>query len=152
MTDPTPPRDVPEPAPPVPSAPPPPPPPPTAATGWGPPGKIRTWWVVAVLTIVTCGIYGLFWQYSVFRENKDHSHEGVGGAVGLIFAIFVGVVNLFLLPTEIKNIYEKAGQTSPVRWTVGLWNLIPLVGWLIWLHRVQTAINQRWEQMGATRA
>jgi hypothetical protein len=39
-----------------------------------------------------------------------------------------------------------------VRWTVGLCNLIPIVGWFIWLYKVQTAINERWEEMGAVRA
>src|SRR4029079_18191974 len=116
---------------------PPPPPMATRAGGWGPPGKIRSWGVVAILTIITCGIYGLFWQYFMFNENKEYSGDGVGGVVGVILAIFIGIVNVFLLPTEIKNIYEKAGKQSPVRWTVGLWNLIPIVGWFIWLYKVQ---------------
>ena len=137
---------------PVPAPPPPAPPAPSSGGGWGPPGKIRSWGVVAILSIITCFIYYYVWNYKVFEENKQHSGDGVGGVVGVILAIFIGVVNIFLLPTEIKNIYEKAGQQSPVRWTVGLWNLIPLVGWLIWLYKVQTAINERWEEMGAVRA
>ena len=56
--------------------------------------------MVAVLTIITCGIYGIFWQYYVFKENKDHSGEGVGGGVGVILAIFVGIVNIFLIPAD----------------------------------------------------
>jgi Domain of unknown function (DUF4234) len=153
--EPTPPAESPpatEGAAPVPAPPPPLPPDVSRGGSWGPPGKIRSWGVVAILTIITCGIYGLFWQYYVFEENKRHSGDGVGGVVGVILAFFVGVVNIFLLPTEIKNIYEKAGQDSPVRWTVGLWNLIPIVGWFIWLYKVQTAINERWEEMGAVRA
>ena len=132
------------------------PPPPSSlaprAAGWGPPGKIRSWGVVAILTIITCGIYGLFWQYFMFNENKEYSGEGVGGAVGVILAIFIGIVNIFLLPTEIKNIYEKAGKQSPVRWTVGLWVILPIVGWFIWLYKVQTAENDLWEAAGAVRA
>ena len=123
----------------------------TGAQGWGPPGKIRNWGVVAILTIITCGIYGLFWQYYVFDENKKASGEGVGGVVGLILAIFIGIVNIFLLPAEVGNIYEKAGQEKPVRGVTGFWALIPIVGWFIWLYKVQNAINTRWEQMGAVR-
>jgi hypothetical protein len=108
--------------------------------------------VVAILTIVTCGIYAIFWQYFVFKENKDASHEGVGGAVGVIFAIFISIVNIFLLPAEVGNIYEKAGQEKPVRGVTGFWCLIPIAGWFIWLYKVQTAINTRWEQMGAVAA
>jgi len=147
-----------DPAPEAPSAPaaPPVPAPPsspatTGAQGWGPPGKIRSWGVVAILTIITCGIYGLFWQYYVFDENKKASGEGVGGVVGLILAIFIGIVNIFLLPAEVGNIYEKAGQEKPVRGVTGFWALIPIVGWFIWLYKVQNAINTRWEQMGAVR-
>jgi len=132
----------------TPAAAPPPAPPVAAAGGWGPPGQIRNWGTVAILTIITCGIYGIFWQYYVFRDNKEHSGEGVGGAVGVIFAIFIGVVNIFLLPAEVGNIYAKAGQEKPVTGVTGFWCLIPLVGWFIWLYKVQTAINTRWEQMG----
>ena len=136
--------------PPPPPAPAPPPPAPSAtmAGGWGPPGKIRNWVTVAILTIITCGIYAIFWQYYVFKENKEHSGEGVGGAVGVILAIFIGVVNVFLLPAEVGNIYAKAGQEKPVHGPTGFWAFIPIVGWFIWLYKVQTAINTRWEQMG----
>lgn len=148
---------------PTPAPPPPPPPPPTSSVppppvpsvatgGWGPPGKIRSWGVVAILTIITCGIYGLFWQYYVFQENKEHSGEGVGGTVGVILAIFIGIVNIFLLPAEVGNIYAKAGQEKPVTGVTGFWAIIPIVGWFIWLYKVQNAINRRWEQMGVTPA
>jgi hypothetical protein len=105
-----------------------------------------------VLTIITCGIYGLFWQYFVFTENKEYSGEGVGGVVGVILAIFVGIVNWFLLPAEIGNIYAKAGKEKPVRGVTGFWNLIPLVGFFIWVNKVQTAMNDNWEAAGAVRA
>ena len=143
---------APEPTPaPVPAAPPPPPAAPATTGGWGPPGKIRSWGVVAILTIITCGIYGIFWQYYVFKENKDHSGDGVGGGVGVILAIFIGIVNIFLIPAEEGNIYAKAGQEKPVTGLTGFWAIIPIVGWFIWLYKVQTAINNRWEQLGVTR-
>ena len=132
-------------------APPPPSPPATIGSGWGPPGKIRSWGVVAILTIITCGIYGLFWQYYVFEENKKHSGDGVGGVVGVILAIFIGVVNIFLLPAEEGNIYAKANLEKPVSGVTGFWVLIPIVGWFIWLYKVQTAINTRWESLGVVK-
>ena len=135
--------DAPVPAPPAPPA-----TPVATGGGWGPPGKIRNWGTVAILTIVTCGIYGIFWQYYVFKENKDHSGEGVGGAVAVVFALLIGIVNIFLLPAEVGNLYAKAGQEKPVHGPTGFWALIPIVGWFIWLYKVQTAINARWEQMG----
>ena len=138
---------------PAPETPPPPPPAtPAGAGGWGPPGKPRNWLTVALLTIVTCGIYGIFWQYYVFRDNKEHSGEGVGGVVGVLLAIFIGIVNVFLIPHEVGAIYEKAGQERPVSAVTGFWVLIPIVGYFIWVYKVQGAINTRWEQMGAAPA
>ena len=136
-----------------PAVPPPPPEAPQAAAGgWGPPGQIRNWGTVAILSIITCGIYAIFWQYYVFRDNKEFSGEGVGGGIAVIFAIFIGIVNIFLLPAEEGNIYAKAGQEKPVSGVTGFWVLIPLVGWFIWLYKVQNAINTRWEQMGVSPA
>ncbi|MBM3692930.1 MAG: DUF4234 domain-containing protein [Actinobacteria bacterium] len=114
------------------------------AGGWGPPGKTRSWVAVALLTLITCGIYGIVWQYLVFKENKKFSGDGVGGAVGVILAIFLGIVNLFLLPAEVGNIAAKAGRAKPVTGLTGFWNLIPFLGWLIWLAKVQRAINAQW--------
>lgn len=121
-----------------------PPAPASTGTGWGPPGRPRSWVVVALLTIVTCGIYGVVWQYLVFEENRKYSGDGVGGVVAAILAVFLGVVNLFLLPAEVGNIAAKAGREKPVTGLTGFWNLIPFVGWLIWLAKVQRAINAQW--------
>ena len=45
--------------------------------------------------------------------------------------------------------YAKAGQEKPVRGVTGFWNLIPIVGWIIWTIKVQGAMNERWESAGA---
>jgi hypothetical protein len=119
-----------------------PPPPPASASGWGPKGKVREPIVVILLSIVTLGIYFVVWSYKVFQENKEFSGEGVGGVVGLVFAILLGIVNWFLLPAEIGNIYARMGREKPVSGVTGFWNLIPLVGWIIWVVKVQNAMNQ----------
>jgi len=127
---------------------PPPPATPAAATpaaGWGPKGKVREWVAVAIFSIITLGIYYLVWSYKVFKENKDFSGEGVGGVIGLILALLLGIVNWFLLPSEIGNIYEKMGREKPVRGVTGFWNLIPIVGFFIWIWKVQTAMNGVYE-------
>jgi hypothetical protein len=142
---------APEGAAPVP-APPPAPLAPTGAGAWGPPGKIRNWVAVALLGLITCGIYLWFWAYYVFDENKRHSGDGVGGVAGVLLEIFLPIVNIFLLPAEIGNMYAKAGKEKPVTGLTGFWNLSPLVGYFIWVYKVQTAMNERWEEMGAVRA
>lgn len=130
-------------------APPPPPPPSDAGSGWGPVGKVRNPWAVVGLSIITLGIYFLYWTYEVFREMKEHTHEGIGGVVGLIIGIFVGIVNAFLIPSEVGNMYAKAGQVKPVSGVTGFWTFIPLVGLIIWIIKVQNALNRRWETAGA---
>ena len=71
--------------------------------------------------------------------------------VGVILAIFIGIVNIFLLPAEEGNIYAKANLDKPVSGVTGFWVLIPIVGWFIWLYKVQTAINTRWESLGVVK-
>jgi uncharacterized protein YqhQ len=104
---------------------------------------------VVILSIITLGIYFIYWQYQVFKELKDHTGDGVGGVIGLVIALVFGIINLFLLPSEVGNMYAKAGEEKPVRGVSGFWNLIPLVGFIIWVVKVQGAMNRRWESAGA---
>jgi Domain of unknown function (DUF4234) len=123
-----------------------------APSGARPLGKPRGWVVVFLLTLVTLGIYGLVWQYKTFQEMKDYSGNGIGGAVGLILAIFVGFVNWFIMPSEVGHLYGAEGQEPPpVTGVTGLWNLIPLVGTFIWLAKTQNALSAFWEGHGAVR-
>jgi uncharacterized protein DUF4234 len=122
-----------------------------APSGARPLGKPRGWVVVLLLTLVTLGIYGLVWQYKTFQEMKDYSGEGIGGVVGLILAIFVGFVNWFIMPAEVGNLYAAEGQEKPVSGIYGLWNLLPLVGTIIWLAMTQNALSRFWESHGAVR-
>ena len=105
---------------------------------------------VILLSIITFGIYALFWEYRVFEDLKVRTGEGVGGVVGLILALCIGIVNWFLLPAEIGNMYEREGLPKPVTGLTGFWNLIPLVGWIIWVVKVQNAMNDRWAAAGGT--
>jgi Domain of unknown function (DUF4234) len=128
---------------------PPPPVPPAASAGWGPPGKVRSPAAVIIFSIITLGIYFLVWTYKVFQELKDHTSDGVGGVIGLVIALLITPVNWFLLPSEIGNMYAKAGKEKPVTGMTGFWNFIPLVGTIIWVVKVQGALNRRWESPAA---
>ena len=122
-----------------------PPPPPAASSGWGPVGKVRNPAFVVVISIITLGIYFLYWTYQVFRELKEHTGEGVGGVIGLVIGILIGIVNWFLLPSEVGNMYARAGLEKPVSGVTGFWNLIPIVGFFIWVFKVQGAMNRIYE-------
>ena len=111
----------------------------------GPVGKVRNPWAVIGLSIITLGIYGLYWQYATFKEMKDSSGQGIGGGIGLLLAIFIGIVNVFIMPSEVANLYKARGQEPPVSALTGLWVLIPLVGFIIWIIKVQGKLNEYWE-------
>jgi hypothetical protein len=46
--------------------------------------------------------------------------------------------------------YAQEGLEKPVTGLTGFWNLIPLVGWIIWVVKCQNAMNARWEATGGT--
>ena len=115
----------------------------------GPPGTVRSPVVVILLSLITLGIYALYWQYAVFKELKEYSGEGIGGGLALVFAILLGVVNVFMLPYEIGNLYARRGQPEPVSALTGFWVLLPFVGWIIWVVKTQGRMNDVWESSGA---
>ena len=61
-----------------------------------------------------------------------------------LFAFLIGIVNIFLLPSEIGSMYARDGQQSPVTGVTGCWIFLPLVGWFIWLVKVQSRMNEFW--------
>src|SRR5262249_59036463 len=97
-------------------------------SGGRPLGKPRGWVVVFFLGLITLGIYWFVWTYKTFQEMKDYSGQGIGGAVGLILAIFVNVVNWFIMPAEVGHLYGAEGrEPPPVTRVTGLWDLLPIV-------------------------
>jgi uncharacterized membrane protein YraQ (UPF0718 family) len=122
-----------------------------APAGGRPLGKPRGWVVVFLLSLVTLGIYFLVWTYKTFQEMKDYSGNGIGGLVGLILAFVIGVVNPFIMSSEVGHLYGAEGQEPPVTGVTGLWILLPIVGHFIWLAKTQNALSAFWEAHGAVR-
>jgi len=112
-------------------------------------GKVRSPWAVIGLSIVTLGIYALYWQYATFNELKNYSGRGMGGVVGLIFAILLGIVNVFVMPAEVGNLYAADGGERPVSALTGFWVLLPLVGGIVWVVKTQGWLNRYWESHSA---
>jgi hypothetical protein len=146
---------------------PPPPPPPPGATGApsypttpvggfgiaphsGQPGKRRSAGLVILLTIVTCGIWAIVWAYQNGDELQRYSGKGLGGVVHLLVTILVSPVTMFLLASEVEQLYRADGKEPPITTLWGLWFLLPLIGNLIWYLRIQDAINGYWTAHGQT--
>jgi hypothetical protein len=127
-----------------------PPPPSSVPRPTGPIGQPRSPGLVIVLSIVTLGIYGLYWDYKTFQELKDHNGEGLGGVVGLILCWLI--VGYFLLSAEIAKTYENDGKPAPFGPVIGLWLFLPLIGFIIYILKVQVALNEYWVSKGASPA
>jgi len=113
----------------------------------GPAGKRRSPWAVLGLSVVTLGIYHLYWLYKMYQEMADHTGDGPSGVTGLVVGIipFVNIVNLFLLPHTVGRTFERAGQEPQCSALTGFWVLLPFVGGLVWLFRVQNSMNRYWD-------
>jgi hypothetical protein len=121
----------------------------TTATGnTGPLGQPRGVAFVIILSIVTLGIYSLYWVYKTQEETKQHTGDGLGGVLGLVVWILISPVSGFVIPSEIGNMYRKDGKEPPVSGWTGLW-LIPfgilLIPIFVWYAKVQGSLNRYWE-------
>ena len=104
------------------------------------------------LAIITLGIYTFVWTWRTHEEIKVYSNQGVGGWLGVVIYFLISPVTMFIVPSEIRKMYEAENRPSPVRAILGLWFLLPIIGSIIWFVKVQRALNQWWVEHGATPA
>jgi hypothetical protein len=114
----------------------------------GPLGERRGVGFVIIISIITLGIYFLYWTYKTFEEMKQHTGEGLGGVIGLVIGLVIGIVNYFVIPSEVGKMYQGDGREAPVSGMTGFWVLIPLAGFIIWVVKVQGSLNRYWESKG----
>ena len=115
-------------------------------------GRVRSTGLCIFLYVITFGIYGLIWYYSVHDEMKRHSGQGIGGGLALLLAFFVGFVNPFLVSSEVGQLYQRRGAPAPVSGMTGLWYIpgfMLLVGPIIWFAQNNNALNAYWRSVGA---
>ena len=116
----------------------------------GPVGNTRSIGLSILWAVLTLGIYTIIWTYKTQEEVKRYSGNGVGGVLGLVIYILISPVTFFVLPSEVRYMYEDLdGQHSPVRGTTGLWILLPIAGGIVWFVKVQGALNRYWEGKGS---
>lgn len=109
---------------------------------------------VIIMSIVTLGIYGIYWQYKSYEEIRHYREQGVNGVVGVLLAFIL--VSVFLLPSYVGRMYKEdlirqgeepilAAQKVPITGWSGFLVLIPYIGGIIWLAKVQSKLNNFWE-------
>ena len=116
----------------------------------GPVGNTRSIGLSILWAVLTIGIYTIIWTYKTQEEVKRYSRNGVGGVIGLVIYILISPVTFFIVPSEVRYMYEDLdGERSPVRGIYGLWFILPLIGHIVWFVKVQGALNRYWQSKGA---
>ena len=116
----------------------------------GPLGQPRGVGFGILMYIVTLYFYSWYWVYKTQEEVKEHSGIGVGGVLGLVIWIFLGVITIFLVPSDVGKMFKADGREAPFSGWLGLWHLLPIVGSIIWFVKVQGALNHYWESKAGT--
>ena len=71
-------------------------------------GQQRGVWFVALIGLVTLGIYWIYWYYKTGEEIKNYSGEGLGGVLWLVIALVIGIVMIFVAP-------PRSASSTPAR-------------------------------------
>lgn len=80
---------------------------------------------------------------------KDYSGAGIGGALALVFAILLGIVKVFVMPSEVGGLYAADGRSRPVTALTGFWALLPIVAGFVWVIKPQGWLNRFWAGRGS---
>ena len=108
----------------------------TPASNTGSLGQPRGIGFAILMSIITLGIYSLYWVFKTQDEVKNHAGQGVGGVLGLVIYIVVSPVTWFLVPSEVGRMYVQDGRPAPFTGWTGLWlSCSPLVGRVRLVHQ-----------------
>jgi hypothetical protein len=73
---------------------------------------------------------------------SEPAHAGV-------LASFSPSSNIFVMTSEVGNLYAAEGKPKPVQEVTGFWILLPIVGYFVWFFKVQGHLNKFWTSHGA---
>lgn len=109
--------------------------------------------VVVLLKVCSLSIYHFIWHYSVLEEMRRFRGKGTSGgtyvgAMALGFCVCLPMIPalafVFHTPALIGAMYREAGLRPPVTGLTGFWTFIPVLGGIVWLFKVQGALNSFW--------
>jgi Zn-dependent protease with chaperone function len=122
--------------------------------GTGEPVKIRNPWAVALLPLITFGIYHLVWWYRINRELRDYGYakeQDLGqNPTNSLLALFPG--SLIVVPAlisywngfkRVQKAAELTGREMPNGWIALI--LYLLLAPAFWAY-IQVTLNEVWEQ------
>ena len=116
--------------------------------------KVRNPWAVALLPIITLGIYHLVWWYRINRELRDYGNakgQDLGqNPTNSLLALFPG--GLIIVPAlisyyrgvqRVQGASDLAGKEAPNGWIALI--LYLLLAPALWAY-IQVSLNHVWEQ------
>lgn len=121
--------------------------------------KIRNPWLVALFSVITLGIYYLFWYYFVNREMADYGEANkidIGHSPGMsVVAITIGAfiivppfVSIFHTGTRMRITRRVAGRPGGSAGLFFLLSIIPIVS-IFAATYLQSELNGAWERLPA---
>ncbi len=121
--------------------------------------KIRNPWLVALFTLITIGIYYLFWYYFVNREMADYGEANkvdIGHSPGMsLVAITIGsfiivppFVSIFHTGTRMRITRRVAGRPGGSAGLFFLLWIVPVVS-IFSSAYLQSQLNGAWERLPA---
>ena len=117
-------------------------------------GKFRPPAHVIIFSIVTCGIYALYWYYTIMNDiNLVRGREVINPGLFLLLGIFCAPVLYYVLYTVDKNLVEISAEEriNYNKENFILWLLLTLVlsvGIFVAMYQITTAYNEIWAERG----
>ena len=112
-------------------------------------GKTRNPVVVILLSIVTCGIYYIFWLYTAMDDlNKAAGREIINPVLFTVLSIFCSPLIYYVFYTVDKNLGEiSRNEGTNYKENFILWLILTVIcgiGLFIGLYQITEGFNELW--------
>jgi hypothetical protein len=113
-------------------------------------GKVRSPIAVILLSIVTCGIYQIYWLFKVSGDvNNALGEQRISAPLYFLLGLLcfpLIYVGMYKLDIGIFDIRTRVG--FPATKNFVMWLLLSLIGigFIVFMYQVQSQLNEIWER------
>jgi polyferredoxin len=122
----------------------------------GPKGTVRSPIMVIVYSMITCGIYSIWWWYTIMTELKNFTQdEEINPTTNLILLLVLSCIWMFILPYKMGKWIAKAQRLAglPEEDKSTTWLILSLLCLSVFVtYMIQVELNKIWEAGGAAAA
>ena len=119
-------------------------------------GRTRPPLLVILLSVITCGIYGIFWFYTIMDDlNKARGKEILNPILFLLLGILCFPVLYYVLYMVDRNLVQLSQEegTNYSKENFVLWLLLALftggLGSIVAMWQISSAYNEIWAKRAA---